>query len=498
MNLLGLSPWAYAAGLAGFAGTLFVLHMLRVRLRRQRVDSLLFFRQVGAVHKPRVLLGLPARWWSFLLGLALLGAAFTTFADPVDAGDGPSRVVLVDATSGVDPVTRDALGRAAAEIADTAGLGARGSIIAFGEAPTTLLGTHEPRGQLAERLGSLPTGGAPSTFWEGLEAAAAALRPGDEIVVLGGPPLIPEHAADIPVVRGGFAGRGGITVVAAAVEHGPDGRRIRVEASTEGRPGEVLVRDGTDVVDRVPLQTARGASLSVRLGPIDERAHPGLVVEVAVADSVAASVPFPLGPLQPARVHIAPGVAACVHAVVEAAPQLVTADSELDADVLVLATPLADSTDRNTPCLVLAAGAGSALRQPRATTANPLPLSLRDRQRTGAVLPAGEGEVWVEDATSGAALVRRTPHGVEAVDWLLDDPTHRDVPALVCGALLALAPGSSAPAWQSALPPIVPADSTELALAGLEGPFPWAAVLLACALAALLVDGWLHHRGRVA
>ena len=34
MNLLGLPPWMFATGLAGLAGTLLVLHMLRVRLRR--------------------------------------------------------------------------------------------------------------------------------------------------------------------------------------------------------------------------------------------------------------------------------------------------------------------------------------------------------------------------------------------------------------------------------------------------------------------------------
>jgi hypothetical protein len=73
MNLFGLSPLAFVLGALGLAAGLGLLHLLRVRLRTVEVDTLLFFRLAGALQKPRVLPGRPARWWAF--ALALLGVA---------------------------------------------------------------------------------------------------------------------------------------------------------------------------------------------------------------------------------------------------------------------------------------------------------------------------------------------------------------------------------------------------------------------------------------
>lgn len=495
MNLLGLPPWTFAAGLAGLAGTLLVLHMLRVRLRRQRVDSLLFFRQVGAVHRPRVLLGLPARWWSYLLGLALLAAAFTTFADPVDAADGPSRVVLVDASLGVDPALRERLGDAALAIAGQDGLGTRGRIVAFGEAPRTVWTPTEPAERLGERLRELQAGGAPDAFWSGLRTASAGLRAGDEIVVLGGPTMLPTSVDDIPVRRGGFEGTASASLVRADARHTAAGRMILVEASSGGIDAEVLARDGTEILARTTIRTALGATTRAALGPIDGDAHPELALELTASGSVAASVPFPLARSPILRVHVAAGIDACVGAAIDADPRLESTASPADADVVVTAsTPVEELVAK--PALAFVEGVGEAERSPRSTASNPLPMSLRDRQRTGTALAAGDGEVWVEDSATGAALVRRGARGIEAVAWLLDDPSHRDVPTLICGSLLALAPNDPGPSWRSALPPV--GSEAELVLAAVLDPFPWALALLALALAALLVDGWLHHRGRVA
>jgi hypothetical protein len=498
MNLLGLPTWTYAAGLAGLAGMLLMLHMLRVRLRRQRVDSLLFFRQVGAVHKPRVLLGLPSRFWSYLLGLALLGTAFTTFADPVDAADGPSRVVLVDASSGVDEQLRGELAAEAARIADESGLGPRGRIVSFGETPTALFRADEPAKRLGERLDTVPAQGAPSTFWDGLRAAAAGLDAGDEIVVLGGPTALPASASGVPVVRGAFGSRGGTAIARVDVEHTPAGRQLRIEASTNGQDAEVLLRDGAEVLARATLRTTEGATAPVTLGPIDARARPALAVELALAGTVAASAPVPVERSRPTIVHVAPGVEACVRAAVEAAPQLALTDDPADAEILVVADASASASSAERPHLAFVPGMGAGERLPRTTPANPLPLSLRDRRRVGSALPPGDGAIWVEDTASGSALVRRTAAGIEAVDWLLDDPTHRDVPTLVCGALLELAAPVPGSPWQSALPPTSAEDPASVELVDVADPFPWSMALLACALAALLLDGWLHHRGRVA
>ncbi|MDA0932331.1 MAG: hypothetical protein O3C51_02630 [Planctomycetota bacterium] len=495
MNLLGLPPWMFATGLAGLAGTLLVLHMLRVRLRRQRVDSLLFFRQVGAVHRPRVLLGLPARLWSYLLGLALLAAAFTTFADPVDASDGPSRVVLVDASRGVDPTLRDQLSDAALAVAELDGLGPRGRVVAFGAAPRTVWNPTEPEERLGERLRELETGGAPDAFWSGLRAAASGLRDGDEIVVLGGPSALPTSIDDIPVRRAGFDGAATASLVHADVRHAGEGRMILVEASSGGVEAEVLAREGTEILARTTIRTDPGATTRTALGPIDDDAHPDLVLQLATNGSVAASVPFPLARSPIVRVHVSAEIDACVGAAIDAAPRLERAASPEDADVVVTAsTPAAGQPTK--PTLAFVEGLAEVERSPRSTTSNPLPMSLRDRKRAGTALPAGDGEVWVEDSTTGEALVRRGARGIEAVHWLLDDPSHRDVPTLICGSLLALAPHDAGPSWRFALPPA--GNDVELALVTVPDPFPWALALLALALAALLVDSWLHHRGRVA
>ena len=65
MRLLGLTPAVFVAGLAVLAGTLLALHLLRVRVRRVTVETLLFFKSLGEVTRPRVLPGRPARFWAW-------------------------------------------------------------------------------------------------------------------------------------------------------------------------------------------------------------------------------------------------------------------------------------------------------------------------------------------------------------------------------------------------------------------------------------------------
>jgi hypothetical protein len=72
MNFFGLSPAAFAIGALVAAGALAVLHLLRVRLRRQEVDTLLFFRAAAAVQRPRSLLAKFSRPLAYLFGLLLL------------------------------------------------------------------------------------------------------------------------------------------------------------------------------------------------------------------------------------------------------------------------------------------------------------------------------------------------------------------------------------------------------------------------------------------
>jgi hypothetical protein len=503
MSLLGLPAWAYAAGLAGLAAALLGLHLLRIRLRRQTVDSLLFFRQVGAVHKPRVLLGRPSRWLSFALGMALLAAAWTAFAGPRGADGAPSRVVLVDATAQAPAGSSRsaALLRAVEALAADAGLGPRGRIVAFGPGAVTIWSAGEPLGRGAERLAALPDRGtASSRIWAALGEAARSLRPGDEILVLGGPPDLPDRIDGIPLLRAAVEDLSAApAIVSVRLTDTPEaggGRALRIEAGSGGGPGAVRVELGAGEALAADIDTAAGATAVVELGPLPDRALPALEILVTHGGGASARTRIDIPEARPLRVHVGADRPPAVALAVEADPRLEPAADLAAAEVAVV---LAGSggLPPELPALIVEPGQGERIRQPRRTAACPLPLGLRDRVRPAAALHAEPGEVWVEDAASGAALVRRSGIRIQIVGWLLDDPTHRDVPALILAAVHAL--DARPPVVVGPLAAPLPAPvAAPAALAARADAWPWIPVLLLCALLALCTDAWLHHRSRIA
>ena len=170
MSLFGVSPLVFAAGLAGIAAVLGVLHLLRVRLRRVTVDTLLFFRLAGTVQQPRTLLGRPSRWLAFLLALVTAALLWTAFADPVRDTAETSRVLVVDtsgATAGRDADGTPHLTALWAEAVRLAGggyLGRRGAVITAGADTRVLWRAGEPSGVLA---------GAPARSWRRGRAASS-------------------------------------------------------------------------------------------------------------------------------------------------------------------------------------------------------------------------------------------------------------------------------------------------------------------------------------
>lgn len=114
MNWLGLSPASLLVGLGAAGTSLFVLHLLKVRPRRVKIETLLFARAAAPTPKPVALFGRPARWWAFLLGALILALAVAGAGDPLVVSEGPSRLVL------------DAGNREAADAFADAGLGPRG------------------------------------------------------------------------------------------------------------------------------------------------------------------------------------------------------------------------------------------------------------------------------------------------------------------------------------------------------------------------------------
>ncbi len=119
MRFAGLdSAWVVAGG-AALALALLALHLLRVRLRRVAVETLLFFRAVQTTRRPVVMPGRPARFGAYLLALAALLAGWLAFADPIHDRFGASRVII---HRGAEESAR--------ALAAERGLGPRGAVLA--------------------------------------------------------------------------------------------------------------------------------------------------------------------------------------------------------------------------------------------------------------------------------------------------------------------------------------------------------------------------------
>src|SRR5262245_38502923 len=111
MRWLGLSPLAFAIGLAALAALAFALHLLRVRLRRVEVDTLLFFPADVPDPERRELIGRPSRWPSLLLALLLVTALWTVFAELRIDRAAPSAAVVLCASGSEALPYADAPGR---------------------------------------------------------------------------------------------------------------------------------------------------------------------------------------------------------------------------------------------------------------------------------------------------------------------------------------------------------------------------------------------------
>ncbi len=557
MNLLGLSPTTFALGAAGIAAALGALHLLRIRLRRQTVDSLLFFEMLGAVERPRVFLGRPARWLSYLIALIALLALWTVFAEPTGQADTPSRVVLVDASGLSQGKTTqsfralDSHLRTASDLAASSGLGPNGAVYAIGLATAPLLRAGEPVDLLIERAAGIePTG--PQLGWpDALRTLAATLAPNDEIVVIGAPADLPDHIAGHKVSRAGFAPSHDAGLVGITLRDWPE-RRLDVEFIGQGECAVTVIgsREISENEDKQTFTLTSGSSQTATFVNLPDTAQK---FRLMIRDKeTATTIPFdlPARERHPVRVTTDSTGTIIPSVMADAALELAT-----DGTAVAQVIEGDASIDGKLATLRLLAGEGSLRRLPRKTEHCPLTLSLRDRERTSArALKPIEGEdVWVEDALSGAPLIAShiLASGVaevRVVDWLLEDPTHRDVPALLIGSLrmlagvrsdklvaageptgtrslssasakyshstaelrvlpsagrarARLAPGTwrNADAKITALPSVATSPirtETPVSLETLPGRTDWVLWLLCAALLCIGADLWLYHRGR--
>jgi hypothetical protein len=541
MSLFGMSAMAFWLGLLGLAAGLFGLHLLRVRLRRVEVDTLLFFRLAGALQKPRVLPGRPARLLAYLLGLLVLGLAWLTVAAPRSGLGAPSRLVVVEPASltagGGDAAA--ATGLATAMELQQAGLGPRGAIHAAVMPPALLYAAGEAPGLLAARWQVLrqrvaaDAGIAGGTAASAAAAAAVAAlaRPGDELHWVGA--RLPaaagnwrHHASPVP------AGE----LLQAAWRSEPEGQHTLC-LRLHGEAASYALRAGDTELARA---TAPAGLHELELGPV---ALPAGARSLSLhSEAFAGALPL-VAPKPAVRVAALalPGEWQQLLAVVVAADPALEWVADASAAAVVVA--LADDASDPRPRLVLSAGLGDGPRRAVLPEGVPLPLSLRDqRRRAAAALPAVDGAlVWVLDAEQGQPLVQAVPHPgaarVQIVDWLLQPSTHADLPVLLSAALRELGgvgqqllPVPGQPTWQRTLLPQKATAGGQLPVAGavpahlqhavpalgwrsaaaavpagthaplsdtIGGAGVWAPWLLACLLLLCLIDAILFHRARL-
>lgn len=531
MNLFGLSPLAFVLGALGLAAGLGLLHLLRVRLRTVEVDTLLFFRLAGALQKPRVLPGRPARLWAFALALMALLLAWSAVAAPRSGLAAPSRFVVVE------PDLLDGAARAErVQELLASGLGPRGAVFAATSPPTLLLAADEPANAFQERALALRTPASPAGEVAALAAVADRGAATDEVLWVGA--LAPATAA--AVVHVPVAKTPASAVRGLRWQRHPEGA-LALVLRCEGAGSRAELRSGTQLLAQ---GTASAGAGELALGPF---VVPAGVREVqCVLEGASAPFVVPVPTEAPLRVFVDAAVparlAAALGALVQADAELVGAPDLAGADVLVVA---AERADEPRPQLVITPGVGTGPRRAVATDAAPVALSLRDRARAaGPALPPLPGaRTWFADAAQGDALVAATAtespaqRRIHIVDWLLQPVTHADVPVLLSAALralggrpetafalvgqLAASPahfpvavqrggllpvGGSTPAQSGAvtelapvgLPaiaaPLVPAPAA-LAERGDSGS--WVPTLLLLLVLLLTVDAVLFHRGRL-
>ncbi|MBK9383456.1 MAG: hypothetical protein IPN34_01330 [Planctomycetes bacterium] len=445
MSLFGLSSTALLLGALALLATLFVLHLLRVRLRRVEVDTLLFFERLGSVKQPRALPGSPARWLAFALAAAALLATWLAFADPRSGLDEPSRFLVVEPAEGALLAQR--LDEAERWVRER-GLGPRGAVIAAAATPTPWLRSDEPLELLRARAARAAHPSDAAAKARALAQIAARASERDEVVWIGG--RAPALGAPLALREAWIEERLLLEWHGARWSH-----TLLAESDTPQRVLELEGRSSEPLA--LVLLDASGASLaraelgvgafSVALAASSPSAEgaPRCALQVLRADAEIHRWVLPTPSARARRValagDLAEPLARALRALIALDPRFELQAEVASAELIVAA---ADEAADPRPRLVLSPGVGDGERRAELARSAPFALALRDRTRRDApALAAGAGTAWVEDLRRGAVLARAAVDAsgprVEIVDWLLDPPTHADTPRLLAGALEFLA-----------------------------------------------------------
>jgi hypothetical protein len=345
MNLSTLSPLAFAGGLLGLAGLLYLLQRLRVRHREVDVVTTLFWHEAVHETRARVLVQRFRHPWAYVLVLAIAALLWTAIAGP-QRSEEPVRdyVLVLDSSAASSHGARFEEARSRLlELVEEAPREAR-EVVVSGATIQSLLLPGEESLLLEERLRGVESEAAPSRLGETLLAIARRHERPTTVVVLGDAPLSEAELALLPetisVERVVFGvpgaepvGNAGITQLglASAASGAWDTVDVLVQVSSD--PSMVvapaLSLDGQPLVQSVTRRDlgagraeyllrdvpARGGRLEARLSAGDS----------SPLDDVAAVV-LPNRPLL--RVQLAPGLPESLRSALAADPAVVLVESE--------------------------------------------------------------------------------------------------------------------------------------------------------------------------
>jgi hypothetical protein len=278
MNLV--NPAALA--LAALAVPIVALYILKVRLRRVPVSTLMFWRQVFEEKKPRSLWQRLRHWVSLLLQLAFLSLLVLALADPIfrwQQARARRLVLVVDNSASMNARegTSSRLERAkgeASRVIDGLRLGDELAIVSAGTPPQVYCGLTEHQRTLRDALAAIPATDSPTQVTEAIALARRLLSDPDrsrKVIVLtdgcfeGAGELVKQPDVEL-VALGATKGNVGITRLQARRSLlDPIGYEILAEVrNASDEPAECRLELDLDdePIDVVPLSLKPGESVT--------------------------------------------------------------------------------------------------------------------------------------------------------------------------------------------------------------------------------------------
>lgn len=271
VNPTGLWLTALAAPIIG-------LYILKIRLRREPVSTIQFWRRVFEEKKPRSIRQRLRHWVSLALQLLFLALLTAALADPIfrwQQGQGRRRVLILDDSASMNatdvaPSRFEAARAECRRIVEGMRLGDETAVIAAGTPPRVLCGLTDHQRTLREAIDAATPADGPTRVAESVALARRLLSggpPGRGVVVVsdGGFDGAAELSkqADVEMVAiGGKAANVGVTRLQARRSLlDPIGYEILVEVSNASdEPAECRLELDLDdePVDVVPLQLKPG------------------------------------------------------------------------------------------------------------------------------------------------------------------------------------------------------------------------------------------------